>query len=104
MNSEYPFVSLESGDLRLTVSVPDEKTGFYRGARFDRAGVFSRIEYGGVVFSGQWYDGHDPYRHDCLTGPVEEFSQNGYDDAAPGGLFVKPGVGILRREDEKPYD
>lgn len=104
MNSEYPFVSLESGDLRLTVSVPDEKTGFYRGARFDRAGVFSRIEYGGVVFSGQWYDLHDPYRHDCLTGPVEEFSQNGYDDTAPGGLFVKPGVGILRREDEKPYD
>lgn len=50
MNSEYPFVSLESGDLRLTVSVPDEKTGFYRGVRFDRAGVFARIEYGGVVF------------------------------------------------------
>lgn len=101
---QYPFVSLRSGGLRLDVSVPDEASGFYRGTRFDRAGVFERIEYDGVVFSGRWYDVHDPYRHDCLTGPVEEFSQCGYELAAPGGVFLKPGVGILRREDDSPYD
>lgn len=101
---QYPFVSLRSGGLRLDVSIPDGASGFYRGTRFDRAGVFGNIEYEGIVFSGSWQDVHDPYRHDSLTGPVEEFSQNGYESAAPGGVFLKPGVGLLRREDDSPYD
>ncbi len=104
MEALYPFVELKSDGLRLEVSVPDKDNGFYRGTRFDRAGVFGCIEYNGIVFSDKWFDRHDPYRHDSLTGPVEEFSQNGYDDAGPGGLFVKPGVGILRREDCSNYD
>ncbi len=104
MDGKYPFIDLKSNGLRLVVSVPDRDNGFYRGTRFDHAGVFGRIEYKGIVFSDKWLDGHDPYRHDSLTGPVEEFSQNGYEDAVPGGLFVKPGVGILRREDRSPYD
>lgn len=104
MDGEYPFIDLKSNGLRLVVSVPDKDNGFYRGTRFDRAGVFGRIEYKGVVFSDRWLEHHDPYRHDSLTGPVEEFSQNGYDEAVPGGLFIKPGVGILRREDSSPYD
>lgn len=101
---EYPSVRLSSGSLKLSVSVPDESHGYYRGTRFDRAGVFQRIEYKGVILSDKWYDLHNPYRHDCLTGAVEEFSHNGYEETVPGGLFVKPGVGLLRREDEKPYD
>jgi hypothetical protein len=28
----------------------------------------------------------------------------GYDAASPGGIFVKPGVGVLRRLDERPYN
>lgn len=104
MDTKYPFIDLKSDGLRLSISVPDKDCGFYRGTRFDHAGVFSRVEYKGIAFSDRWLDGHDPYRHDSLTGPVEEFSQNGYEEAVPGGLFIKPGVGILRREDRSPYD
>lgn len=98
------FIVLRSGDLRLSLCVPDSSGGYYRGTRFDHAGVFRRIEYKGRVFADEWFPKYDPYRHDCLTGPVEEFSQNGYDETLPGGLFLKPGVGLLRREDDSPYD
>ena len=98
------FIVLRSGDLRLFLCVPDSSGGYYRGTRFDHAGVFRRIEYKGCVFTDEWFSEYDPYRHDCLTGPVEEFSQNGYERTAPGGLFLKPGVGLLRREDDSPYD
>ena len=38
------------------------------------------------------------------TGPVEEFSSPiGYDTAKPGEDFLKIGVGLLRKVDEKPY-
>lgn len=98
------FIVLRSGDLRLFLCVPDSSGGYYRGTRFDHAGVFRRIEYKGHVFADEWFPEYDPYRHDCLTGPVEEFSQNGYEETLPGGVFLKPGVGILRREDDSPYD
>jgi hypothetical protein len=35
--------------------------------------------------------------HTAMTGPAEEFSVLGYDEAAPGGAFVKIGVGALRK-------
>ena len=98
------FIVLRSGDLRLYLCVPDSAGGYYLGTRFDHAGVFRRIEYKGEAFADEWFADYDPYRHDCLTGPVEEFSQNGYDETLPGGIFLKPGVGLLRREDDSPYD
>lgn len=98
------FIVLGSGDLRLYLCVPDSLGGYYRGTRFDHAGVFRRIDHKGQVFADEWFSEYDPYRHDCLTGPVEEFSQNGYDETLPGGVFLKPGIGLLRREDDSPYD
>jgi hypothetical protein len=45
--------------------------------------------------------------NDAVTGPAEEFrhetSELGYDDAVPGGLFIKIGVGVLRRFNASPY-
>jgi len=35
--------------------------------------------------------------------PVEEFAENGFDAAGSGGRFLKIGVGILKRDDDK-YD
>lgn len=98
------YIVLEASDLRLTLCVPDNAKGYYRGTRFDHAGVFRAIDYKGYRIADEWFPAYDPYRHDCLTGPVEEFSQNGYDETLPGGLFLKPGVGLLRREDDSPYD
>jgi hypothetical protein len=36
-------------------------------------------------------------------GPADEFRPLGYDAAKPGGTFVKIGVGMLKRTDEKAY-
>jgi hypothetical protein len=38
------------------------------------------------------------------VGPADEFRPLGYDAAKPGGTFVKIGVGMLKRPDEKAYD
>jgi hypothetical protein len=43
----------------------------------------------------------------AATGPVEEFNGEGgalgYAEAAPGGRFVKIGVGVLQRQDATPF-
>jgi hypothetical protein len=43
-----------------------------------------------------------------MVGPAEEFGAIGYDDVPAGGLFVKPGVGALKRNEmnynhSRPY-
>ena len=98
------FIKISSGHASARLCRPDCAGGYYRGTRFDHCGVFRSIEYKGIVFSDEWFPAYDPYKHDCVTGPVEEFTQNGYESTAPGGLFMKPGVGLLRREDGSPYD
>ena len=39
-----------------------------------------------------------------MVGPAEEFGAIGYNDAKPGGLFVKPGIGGSPARDETPYN
>ena len=39
-----------------------------------------------------------------MTGPADEFAPLGWDEAKPGGSFIKIGVGVLRRPDEGKYD
>ena len=79
------------------------------------------LEYKGHEYYGQWYTRSDPRVHDfefqgsdivtstccSIMGPVEEFKSNmsalGFDDAKVGSTFVKIGVGVLRKDNEK-YD
>lgn len=75
------------------------------------------LAYAGHHYYGDWFTGTDPsvsdfvYRGDgivagpcsAITGPVEEFGVLGYDEAQPGGAFLKIGVGVLRKPDDKPY-
>lgn len=113
-----PKVTLRNDHVRMTVAVPDLKRGFFRGTRFDQAGVVTSLVVGGKEFYGPWFPRTAPevldytYTDDGLvagpdsaaTGPVEEFAQIGFDEAAPGGRFVKIGVGVLERPDARPYD
>ncbi len=104
-----PRVVISNGAVSAVVLLPDAKIGYYRGSRFDWSGVVGCLTYKGHNYFGVWFSKYDPKRHDSITGPVEEFlaadakSAPGYDKASPGGLFVEPGVGALRRVDEKPY-
>jgi hypothetical protein len=113
-----PRVELDNGVLKAEFYLPDAKKGFYRGTRFDWSGVIGSFEYKGHKYFGPWFTKTDPAVIDfifqgaeiiagpcsAITGPVEEFSTDdkalGYDDAKPGGTFIKIGVGVLR----KPQD
>ena len=72
--------------------------GFYRGTRFDRSGVFASLRFDGMELCGEWFQQYDPYMHDAVRGPVDEFSM-----IPVGKLWLKPGVGLLKPDGEA-YD
>lgn len=115
----YPSHVIKNGEITARVYLPDAKSGFYRSTRFDWSGAIASLEYKGHNYYGTWftkitdiYDfGYDGPNDDVISaeftamvGPAEEFGAIGYNDAKPGGLFVKPGIGVLRRADETPYN
>ena len=103
MEAEKTVIISKGGSLAELV-LPDLRDGLYRGVRFDHSGVFREIRCGGRVYSDRWLEGEeDPYRHDNVTGPAEEFSEIGSDEAAPGSPFLKIGVGTLLKADDAPY-
>jgi len=117
-----PQAEIGNGPLRVKLYLPDPKTGFYRGTRFDWSGVINSLEHEGHEYYGPWFtktdpkvidfifDGADIVAGPCsaIMGPVEEFSSDekalGYDEAKAGGTFIKIGVGVLRRPDEEAYN
>ncbi len=108
--ADPPSCSIASKYLRAQVYLPNPDIGYYRGSRFDWSGVVAKLEYKGHQYFGVWFPHYDPHLHDAITGPVEEFRSAtvngdplGFDDAKPGGPFVKVGVGVLRKPDDKPY-
>jgi len=111
-NQEFPVKVLESKDLKVTILLTNEKTGYYRSTRFDWSGIVAQVEYNGHTFFQEWvnYDGtlepgiHNPIDNGTGTGTAEELrTPLGYDEAKVGGTFVKIGVGILEKAEDKPY-
>lgn len=98
------FVKLKTTEVQMELCIPDSRTGYYRGTRFDWAGIFRTVTCGNAVYSEEWFEDYDPLRHDCVCGPVDEFSQVGYENALPGDSFLKIGVGLLKRPDYANYD
>ena len=86
-----------AGDLRLRLFAPGT---FYRGTRFDWAGVFDTVTWRGRDLAGRWFERYDPTMHDAVCGPAEEFTPIGYGE---GETFLKIGVGRLQADDA-PYD
>jgi hypothetical protein len=113
-----PVAEISNGKISATVYLPDPMNGFYQGTRFDWSGVVRSLEANGHSYYGPWftkrsetvrdfnYDGEDIVAGPCSStmGPADEFRPLGYAAAKPGGTFVKVGVGILKRPDEKAYD
>jgi hypothetical protein len=103
---DAPQTILKNDRLRLVVYLPDLEKGYYRGPRFDWSGLVGKVEFKGHTLFGEWKDGHDPANHDDLGGTAEEFGVKtplGFDDAKPGGIFYKIGIGGLERADGKDY-
>ncbi len=105
---DHPHAMLSNGDVTALVFLPNPSTGYYRSSRFDWSGVVGCAAYRGHTFWGEWFPHYDPLAHDAITGPVEEFRTDegalGYDAAGVGGLFVKVGVGVLRRDLPGKYE
>ncbi len=122
-HSDHPKAMLSNGTLDALVFLPDAKNGYYRSTRFDWSGVVGCVSLNGHKFFGEWFAQYDPLKNDSMTGPVEEFRSDdgplghngprgeffvrpgaiGYNEAKPGELFLKPGVGVLRKVDNSPY-
>jgi hypothetical protein len=105
--ADFPEAEISNGQIHAKLMLPDAERGYYRGTRFDWSGQISSLEYKGHNYFGQWFPKYDPKLHDAIMGPVEEFRTNDsaidWDQAKPGDTFVKIGVGVLRKPDEKPY-
>jgi len=119
--TDHPQAEITNGQIRARLYLPDAGNGYYRATRFDWSGVIASLEYQGHNYYGPWFDRVDPTIRDfvyqgqevvaspctAISGPVEEFQTNrsalGWDEAKPGGTFVKIGVGVLRK-DALPYD
>jgi hypothetical protein len=112
-----PQWPIENSVVKAQIYLPDAEKGFYRGTRFDWSGVIANLQYAGHTYYGPWFTQTDPtvpdfvYRGSdivagpcsAITGPVEEFGTLGYEEAKLGGVFLKIGVGLLRKPDDTPY-
>ena len=105
--ADPPEARISNGAIDAKLYLPDADRGYYRGTRFDWSGVIPSLRYKGHEYFGQWFDRYDPKTHDAIAGPVEEFLTHdaglGYQDAKPGGSFIRIGVGVVRKPDEPAY-
>src|ERR1700761_3814356 len=106
-----PHKDISNGIISAKVYLPGDG-GFYRGTRFDRAGVVAHATYKGTDYGQYWFSSYSPLVHDFAwrahqvtvstasgaAGPAEEFTAIGYDEAGMGGKFLKVGIGILKRD------
>lgn len=105
----FPSVELSNGAVTARLLLPDPVRGYYRGTRFDWSGQIASLRANGHEYFGVWNPApYDPKLHDAIQGPVEEFRSGdtalGYPEAAPGGTFIRIGVGVLRKPaDNAPY-
>ncbi|HEX4771801.1 MAG TPA: hypothetical protein VH351_13265 [Bryobacteraceae bacterium] len=116
--AEPPTASISNEHIAAQLYLPDARSGFYRGTRFDWSGVIYSLRFAGHEYYGPWFTKTNPRVHDfvyegadivagpcsAITGPVNEFKPVGWDDATPGGTFVKIGIGALRKPNARPYD
>jgi hypothetical protein len=99
----FPEADITNGIVKAKLYLPDMNNGYYQGTRFDWSGVIPSLEYKGHSYFGKWFDVYDPKIHDAISGPVEEFVALDFADTKAGSDFVKIGVGVLKKPDDKPY-
>jgi hypothetical protein len=116
--ADHPSAAIANGQIRARIYLPDARNGYYRGTRFDWSGVIYSLQYQGHEYYGPWFQKMDPKVRDfvyvgpdivagpcsAITGPVDEFRPLGWEAAKPGGVFIKIGVGALRKPDDGKYD
>jgi hypothetical protein len=116
--ADPPKAAISNGEIHAKIYLPDADHGYYRGTRFDWSGVLYSLEFKGHNYYGPWFQKTNPSIHDfiykdadvvagpcsAITGHVDEFAPLGWDEAKPGGNFIKIGIGALRKPDDGKYD
>jgi hypothetical protein len=106
--ADFPQAEISNKFIHAKLLLPNADNGYYRGARFDWSGVIESLTYKGHTYFGKWFPRYSPTQHDAIMGPVEEFRSEdgalGYNEAQPGGYFMKIGVGILHKPDDAKYN
>src|SRR5688500_19742590 len=84
----HPSAEISNGPITSKIYLPDPVNGYYRGTRFDWSGAIYSLTYKGHEYFGEWQKSDDPYLHDRITGPVEEYRTKdqglGYAEAPAG--------------------
>ena len=98
--AQHPAAEIKNELISAKLYLPDAQNGYYRGTRFDWSGVVYSLTYGGHEYFGEWHKSDDPYLHDRITGPVEQYRLE--DPATDGETYVIIGVGVCRRQPREP--
>lgn len=108
--TEYPNVILSNGIINTVVFLPDAEKGYYRSCRYDWSGMIWQLKYKNHTYFGEVMKPRKPTDVNYGIGLADEFRVGkmpdvplGYDEAKPGDTFIKVGVGMLERIDEKDY-
>ena len=92
-DSDWPRAVIANGLLKAELALPDPEKGFYRGCRFQSAGMITAFPgFGSNCLPG----GRDPRNHDDAAGQAEEFIEVP-DFDSHHDVFLKIGVGLLRK-------
>jgi len=102
--TKFPQTEISNGLIHATILLPDANKGYYQGTRFDWSGNIASLEYKGHNYFGQWFSKYSAVIHDVIMGPVEEFAPLDYSEIKAGGSFIKIGVGVVYKQDDKPYE
>jgi hypothetical protein len=92
-------LQLNSERLRVEIARPDE----IRGARWNRGGFVTQV----TLDDRHTFCGRESAGGSDGVGLCGEFGITipvGFDSARAGDWFPKPGIGLLRRRDDAPYD
>ncbi len=104
--TDFPSAEISNKLVTMKLYLPDPEKGYYRATRFDWSGVIASAQYKGHNYFEYWKTTHDPLFHEDLSGPVESYNKPGlgFEEAGPGDPFIRIGVGILERPDDKEYE
>lgn len=95
---DWPSTVISNGLITATVAIPDLAKGFYRGNRFEQAGLITKLEREGHTFFLDASAVHAPLNSSECCGPCEEwFDAIAFSDAQPGEAFIKLGVGLYEK-------
>ena len=102
-SQDVPQTNISNGLVKVKIYLPDSENGYYRATRFDWSGIIPELVCNGHSYFGKWFKNYDPKVHESVMGPVEEFTQIGYENAKVGESFLKIGVGTLVKKKEPKY-